>query len=166
MQYSRAGLFALLFTLIISLVSAFPIPESESPTLSSRSTPNLNGQDRPIELDTGVRTQARNPNILLRGRMSTLPLATKLNRRVCYRSFPFLLSSCIYLIFVQQQFPTETDEQLVRRNKIGDKKTHASQVCFNFLSAWYKILIIWWTKEHSRAQNQIRLSGLFKFLFS
>ena len=162
MQYSRAGLFALLFTLIISLVSAIPIPESISPTLSSHSTPNLNGQDRPIELDTG----ARNPDILLRGRMSTLPLATKLNRRVCYRPFPLLLFSCIYLTFVQQQFLTDTDEQLVRRNKIGDRKTHASQVCFNFLSAWYKILIIWWTKEHSRAQNQIRLPGLFKFLFS
>ena len=131
MQYSRAGLFALLFTLIISLVSAFPIPESESPTLSSRSTPNLNGQDRPIELDTGART--RNPDILLRGRMSTLPLATKLNRRVCYRPFPLLLFSCIYLTFVQQQFPTDTDEQLVPRS-FGDKIKNAYNVCLNFFS--------------------------------
>ena len=83
MQYSRAGLVALLFTLIISLVSAAPIPESiSSSTSSPRNVSNLNGQagqDR-IQLDT-----AGNSDILLKGRMSTLPLATRLNRRVRYR---------------------------------------------------------------------------------
>ena len=81
MQYSRAGLVALLFTLIISLVSAVPVPATESTfssTLSSRTIPNLNGLDR-IQIDTpGI------PKILLSGRMSTLPLATKLARRVRY----------------------------------------------------------------------------------
>ena len=90
MQYSRAGLDALLFTLIISLVSAVPIPESiSSSTLSPRTIPNLNGQDLTIQLHTGVRKS----DILLRGRASTLPLATSIIRRVRYR----LLSSCIYL---------------------------------------------------------------------
>lgn len=81
MQYSRAGLVALLFTLTISLVSAFPVPASESiisSTLSSRTNPELNGLDH-IEIDTpGI------PKISLSGRMSTLPLATRLARRVRY----------------------------------------------------------------------------------
>ena len=82
--YSQAGLVALLFTSIISLVSAVPIPESiPSSTLSPRNIPNLNGQDR-IQLDA-----ARNSDILLRGQVSTLPLATRLTRRVrYYRLFP------------------------------------------------------------------------------
>ena len=160
MQYSRAGLFALLFTLIVSLVSAVPIPSTESTSsssLSSRKISNLNGQDRPIELDAG----AKNPDSLLRGRMSTLPLATKLTSRVRYRPFLLLLSSCIYLTFVWQQFPTDTDEQLVRRSKIGDKIKHAFQVYFNnFFFSESKILIICLTIE-SWGCNQERFPGTF-----
>ena len=89
MQYSRAAL-PLLFTLIISLVSAVPIPESiSSSILSPRIIQNLNGQDLTIQLDTDVRKS----DILLRGRPSTLPLATSITLRIRYRP----LSSCIYL---------------------------------------------------------------------
>jgi len=49
MQYTRAGLVALVLSLIISLVLAIPIPATES-GLSSRSNPSLNGRDH-IQLD-------------------------------------------------------------------------------------------------------------------
>ena len=81
---SRAGLVALVqvFALIISLVSAVPIPATESglsSTLPPRSNPTLNGKDH-IQLDT-----AKIPEISLSGRMSTLPAATRaLTRRVRY----------------------------------------------------------------------------------
>jgi len=104
MQYSRAGLVALLFALIISLVSAVPVPDTESifsSTLSSRSIPSLNEQDR-IQLGS----TARIPEISLTGRMSTLPLAARLASR--------------------QQIPTDVDDQLVRRN-IFSKIKHAFQ---------------------------------------
>ena len=80
MQYSRAGLVALIFASIISLVSAVPIPSSESKfpsALSTHSIPNLSGQDPTLQLDA-----ARNSENLLGGRMSTRPLAAKLTHRV------------------------------------------------------------------------------------
>ena len=53
MQYpdirSRAGLVALVFALIISLVTAVPIPATDS-ELSTRSNPSLNGRNY-IQLD-------------------------------------------------------------------------------------------------------------------
>ena len=94
MQYPRAGLVTLLFALIISLVSAVPIrvlstESSSSPTLFAHaSIPNLNVPDRTIQLGA-----IRKPENLLRGRMSTLPLATKLTRRVRLLPFPLLLAS-------------------------------------------------------------------------
>ena len=77
---SRAGLVALVFALIISLVSAVPIPVAESglsssftSSPSSHGNPSLNGfghrQDHHIQLDT--------TKISLSGRMSTLPAATR-----------------------------------------------------------------------------------------
>ena len=81
---SRAGLVALVFALIISLVSAVPIPAAESSTLSSRGNPSLvvRGHHHDIQLDT-----PRISEISLSGRMSTLPAATRaLSRRVCYLS--------------------------------------------------------------------------------
>jgi len=90
---SRAGLVGLVFALIISLVSAVPIPVTESglsssSTLSHRSSnPSLNVHD--IQLDT-----ARIAEISLSGRMSTPPAA--LTRR--------------------QHILTIMDDQLVRRN--------------------------------------------------
>jgi hypothetical protein len=106
MQYSRAGLVALLFALIISLVSAVPIPDTESiisSTLSSRSIQNLNEQDR-TQLELGA---ARIPEISLRGRTTTLPRAAKLE-------------------LTRRQIPIDVDEQLVRRN-IFSKIKHAFQ---------------------------------------
>jgi hypothetical protein len=89
---SRAGLVALVFALIISLVSAVPIPISESrlsSTSSPRSNPSLNGQNQ-IQLDTTATEK-----IPLKGRMSTLPAASRdLTRRVRYRLSQLL--ACIY----------------------------------------------------------------------
>ena len=83
---SRAGLVALFFALIISLVSAVPIPTTESglsSTLPLRGNPSLNGQDHhDIQLDTA--------KISLSGRMSTLPAAARaLTRgvRCCLSSY-------------------------------------------------------------------------------
>jgi gas vesicle protein len=107
MQYSkirsRAGLVALVFALIISLVSAVPIPATESglsSTLSPPSNPSLNGKDH-IQLDT-----ARIPEISLSGRMSTLPAATR--------------------ALTRRHIPTSMDNQLVRRN-VFSKIKHAFQ---------------------------------------
>jgi len=103
MHYSRAGLVALVFALIISLVSAIPIPATESrlsSTLSLRSIPIPDGQDH-IQPDN-----ARISEISLSGRVSTLPLASRLTRR--------------------QQISTDFDDQLVRRN-IFSKIKHAFQ---------------------------------------
>ena len=94
MQYPRAGLVTLLFALIISLVSAIPVRVLSTESLSSptlfahASIPNLNVPDRTIQLGA-----VRKPENLLRGRMSTLPLATKLTRRVRLLPFPLLLAS-------------------------------------------------------------------------
>ena len=91
---SRAGLVALVFALIISLVSAVPIPVTESglsSTLSPISNPSLNGhgQDHHIQLDT--------TKISFSGRMSTLPAATRaLTRkgvRYCLSSYLLLVST-------------------------------------------------------------------------
>ena len=93
MQYSTirsAGLVALVFALTISLVSAAPTPPDISlaraalipataPGLPPRSNPSLNHDGRPLE-------------ILPSGRMSTLPLATRLISRVRY-SFKFVFVS-------------------------------------------------------------------------
>jgi len=102
---SRAGLVTLVvFALIISLVSAVPIPATESglsSTLPPSSNPSLNGKDH-IQLDT-----PRIPEISLSGRMSTLPAATRaLTRR--------------------QHISTNMDDQLVRRS-IFTKIKHAFQ---------------------------------------
>ena len=80
----------LVFSLIISLVSAAPIPATESglSSTSSPRNPNLNGQDH-IQLDTpGI------PKISFSGRMSTLPAAT----RALTRSVRCCLSSYLYLL--------------------------------------------------------------------
>jgi hypothetical protein len=91
---SRAGLVALVFALIISLVSAIPIPAAgsePSSTLSpTSSNPSLNGLP---EVDTA--------KISLSGRMSTLPTAT---RALAHR----------------QDISTNMDDQLVRRS-VGSK---------------------------------------------
>ena len=83
MHYSRAGLVtvALFFALIISLVSAIPVPDTESRLSSTsplRINPSLDGRDH-IQLDT-----ASISSIPLSGRMSTLPRATRLTRGVRY----------------------------------------------------------------------------------
>ena len=103
MQYfnirSRAGLVVLVFALIISLVSAAPIPAIESglsSTSSHRSNPSLNGQDH-IQLDT-----PRIPKIPFSGRMSTLPAAT----RALTRSVRCCLSS--YLVSTGSGLPLHT----------------------------------------------------------
>lgn len=73
---SRAGLVALIFALIISLVSAVPIPATES-GLSSTTTPSLNGHD---QLDIA--------KISSNGRVSTLPAAPRsFTRKVRYFVF-------------------------------------------------------------------------------
>ena len=100
MHYSRAGLVALVFALIISFVSAAPVPVTGyRPSASSpRSNPSLNGQDY-IQLDTPSIS-----GISLSGRISTLPRATKPapGVRYCLSSYlrvyteqglPFLYSS-------------------------------------------------------------------------
>ena len=130
---SRAGLIALVFTLIISLVSAVPIPTTESgltATSPPRSNPSLNTQDHhDIQLDTA--------KISLSGRMSTLPAATRaLTHGVRYSLSSYLL---VYtgsgLPSLQQHVSTTTnmDDQLVRRNFFSDIG-HAFQVCLNFFS--------------------------------
>ena len=67
MQYSRAGLVVLVFSLIISFVSAVPIPATESGLLSSRSV-TLNGDD--------ITASLRIPEHSLSGRKSTHFAAT------------------------------------------------------------------------------------------
>jgi len=91
---SRAGLVALVFTLIISLVAAAPIraaysEPSSSSTLSPLqvSNPSLNGQ-------VGI------SEISLSGRMSTLPTATR--------------------TLTRRHISTDMDDQLVRRS-VGSK---------------------------------------------
>ena len=120
---SRAGLVALVFALIISLVSAMPIPAAgyESSTLSPSSNPSLNGLP---EVDTA------NLKILLSGRMSTLPTATRaLARRVrCLLVFHLLAGIYrAWLIFLQQDISTNMDDQLVRRS-VGSKIHAAFEV--------------------------------------
>jgi len=98
---SRAGLVALVFGLIISLVSAIPIPAAGSglsSTLSPSSYPSLNGQP---EIDTAT------GRISLSGRMSTLPTATRALTR-------------------KQDISTNMDDQLVRRS-VGSKIKAAFQ---------------------------------------
>jgi hypothetical protein len=129
---SRAGLVALVFALIISLVSAVPIPATDSGLSSTLSphTINLNGQNH-IQLDA-----ASFEKISLSGRMSTLPAATRaLTRRPGVRYRLFKLLARIYwawLTFIQKDISTNMDDQLlVRRSKISEKIKHAFQVCFN-----------------------------------
>ena len=89
MRYSRAGLVALVFALIISLVSALPLHATEprlSSTLSPRINLNINGKNH-IQVNP-----TRILEIPLSGRMSTLPLATRLTRRVLLLSIYLLLS--------------------------------------------------------------------------
>jgi len=90
---SRAGLVALVFVLVISLVSAIPIPAAGSKlssTLSPSSDPSLNGLP---EVDTA--------KIPLSGRMmSTLPGANR--------------------AFARRDISTNIDDQLVRRS-VGSK---------------------------------------------
>ena len=130
MHYSRAGLVALIFALIISLVSAVPIPaatESKlSSTLSPPSNPIPNGQDL-IQLDT-----AKTSGISLSGRMSTLPLATKLSRRVML--LPYHLLASVFLPFIHQQIPDDMEVELVRRTSIGTKIKNAFQACLDLFS--------------------------------
>jgi ElaB/YqjD/DUF883 family membrane-anchored ribosome-binding protein len=89
---SRAGLVALVFALIISLVSAIPIPTAgfgSSSTLLPNSNPSLNGLP---EVDTA--------KISLSGRMSTLPTSTR--------------------ALTRRDISTNMDDQLVRRS-VGSK---------------------------------------------
>ena len=127
MQYSnirsRAGLVALVFALIISLVSAVPIPATESgfsSTLSLRST-TLDGQD--IQLDTA--------KIPLGGRMSILPAASGLTHKVRYSLSSYFPGA--WLTFTRQNIPTNMDDELVRRS-IGSKIKAAFKVCSNLFS--------------------------------
>ena len=93
---SRAGLAAPIFALIISLVSAVPIPVTESRLSSTFSPPSSNPslnhrleQDHHIQLNT--------TKISLSGRMSTLPAATRaLTRKVRYSSLSRYLLDSIY----------------------------------------------------------------------
>lgn len=159
MQYSRAGLVALLFTLTISLVSAFPVPATESiisSTLSSRTIPELNGLDH-IEIDTpGI------PKISLSGRMSTLPLATRLARRVRYTA----LSTYLLVLSTNLRATANSGwsggsvsaSQYFRQNKARFPGIFES--IFLWKAAWYKILINWLTIE-LRPQNQIWLPGMY-----
>ena len=122
---SRAGLVALVFALIIPLVSAIPIPAAGyvSSTLSSSSNPSLNGLPE-------VDTVNLNLKILLSGRMSTLPTATRaLARRVRYLLVFHLLAGIYWasLIFLQQDISTNMDDQLVRRS-VGSKIHAAFEV--------------------------------------
>jgi len=93
---SRAGLVALVFVLIISLVSvsAIPIPAASGPssTLSPTSDPTLNGLPVP-EVD--------NTKISLSGRMSAPPAASRVLAR-------------------RQDISTNMDDELVRRS-VGSK---------------------------------------------
>ena len=115
---SRAGLVALVFALIISLVSAVPIPTAESglsSILSLRSNPNLNGQR---EVDTA------------RFRFSTLPTDTRaFSRRVHFYPSSYLLVSTEWLTFTQQDISPNVDDQLIRRTSVGTKIKKAFQVC-------------------------------------
>jgi len=108
MQYSnirsRAGLVALVFALIISFVSAIPIPSTEfglsSTTLSRRS----NGQDIRVQPSTvGI------PEFSFSGpsRMSSLPAATR--------------------TLASRETIMDSDDQLVRRSKVTEKIKHAFQ---------------------------------------
>ena len=77
MHYSRAGLVTLVFALIVSLVSAVPIPATTSTESGLSST--LNGQDH-FKPDV-----AKIAKIPFSGRMSTLPAAIRaLTREVRY----------------------------------------------------------------------------------
>ena len=84
---SRAGLVALVFALIISLVSAVPISATESglsTSSSPRSNPSLNGRNQiHHRVDTPKISE-----ISLSGRMSTLPAAFRaLSNKVRYSLF-------------------------------------------------------------------------------
>lgn len=116
--HSRAGLAALLFALIISLVSAAPVPATGSrlsSTLSPRSvtTHQFDGS----EID-------------YRGRMSTLLLATRLALQVrC--SYLLCLLDLAYLL---QEDILVDDDQLVRRASVGTKIKEAFHVRLNLFS--------------------------------
>jgi len=103
MHYPRAGLVALVFALIISLVSAAPIQATESrlsSTSSLRINSKINGQVLAKPDASGISEYS------FGGRMSTLPRATRLTRR---------------------PIPTDVDDQLVRRESVGSKIKHAFQ---------------------------------------
>ena len=132
---SRAGLVALVFkfALINSLVSAVPIPATESGlsatvTLPPRSNPSLNGQKH---------IRSDNAKISLSGRMSTLPAATRaLTRGVRYCPFFQLLDSIYWaswLTFIQEHISTGMDDQLVPR-KFSSGIKHIFRVCLNLFS--------------------------------
>jgi hypothetical protein len=120
MQYSlanirsRAGLVALVFALIISLVSAVPIPATESGLSSTLSHRDININPTHNGLDSAkISTPLAGPRALTH------------RVRFCY----LLSIYWTWLIFNLQHLLTETDDQLVRRSKIGDKIKHAFQVC-------------------------------------
>ena len=121
MHYSRAGLVALVFALIISFVSAFPIPATESrfsSTLSPYTNPKTNGHDLTQLDNSGI------SEFSFSGRVSTLPLATRLTRRVRY-----CLSSCWHLPTpIWQQIPTDVNDRRLVRRSIDSKIKHAFQV--------------------------------------
>jgi hypothetical protein len=98
--HSRAGLVALVFVLIISLVSAIPIPAGSGPssTLSPSSDLSLNGLP---EVDTA--------KISLSGRISTLPATTRTLAR-------------------RQDISTNIDDQLVRRSIASKAKAFFAKV--------------------------------------